>query len=183
MESSCEFRLGSIRGLERNRRAAIIQLPSGEIDLDQLIDDLEHLPTPGERPDGGYFNFQTQVTHGHTSWGADGSAVEAILNIGLSIGATAIYEIMRVMMTKYTRDVRDRGYRHEWTDAQLIEHGQTMLARVTSSAAADIQAVSIERELNPERASICYNVGGASHTLTIRMVNEIPIVQKHLHDL
>lgn len=160
-----------------------MQLPGGELDIDELIFDLEWLPADGERPGGGYYNSQVQVTHVHTSWGADGSTVEAILNIGLGLSASVIYDILKALFKKYGGSARHGTDSRDWSDDEIIQRVASMLARQSGIAATDILTVGIERMSDRSAATVEFNAAGKRHTLSIRIVADIPIIESHSREM
>ncbi len=174
-----ELRVGDPRFGDPPRGWVAAQLPSCRVNLTQLNNDIEALTMAPPAGELGVDNFRSEITAGHTSWGADGSMLTAILDIGGGVAAERLLRAMGRLIKKY----RSNQYRHDWTDDELIRHARTMLAKSLHVSHDHIDAIGIERAPGSEEATIRFTANRKLVAVTVRMINGVAVVAKLDRDL
>ena len=161
-------------------RSATMQLPGGEVDIDELIEDVENIgQVAGAGGCGGSGSFKSNVSRGHTSWGADGSSITAVLDVALALGEMALWDAMKLMLKKYSgqgTSTDDQSFRHDWTDDELIGHARRALTMQHGWVWSAITPTRIERGMDPDAATVSCLYNNQEAEVSIRMINGIAIV-------
>lgn len=166
-------------------RSAFVQLQGGEVDLDELVVDVEALSqADGGSGCGGGSSFKSSITRGHTSWGADGSVITVVLDVAMAIGEMAMWDGLKSLISKYGHAARDRSFRHDWTDEEMIDHARRAAVVLQPAwQSLDLKAVRIDRGTDPDTATVAFLVDGKTVETRLRMINGVAVVQHTSREL
>lgn len=157
---------------------ASTEFSAGYVDITKLSKDLERIATAPFTGDVGVETFRSKITANHFSWGADSSVLTAIIEIGGLAAAGDYLSRALIHLASMYRSQQNDGYRHDWSDEELIEHAKRSYAQAQGVDFATIEAVGIERAPKSEEANIRLIVRGKRVTIGVRMTNGITIVTK-----
>lgn len=161
----------------------LAQLPSGQADLGDLVDDLEqiaHQEVDGQRV---IHSFKSRISRGHTSWGSDASVLTLALDVAVSLGSMGMYDGLRLFFRKYATPQREPL--HSYSDGELVEKAIGALVRRYGYTHDQLRATNIERvPSEPSLATIeLVASGGAMIKLTVRLIEDIPVIEWIRRDL
>jgi hypothetical protein len=160
-----------------------MQLPSGSLDLDALKKDIEAIASINRTAQEGPSPFKSNVSIGHTSWGADATVITYLLQIAVGITSNSVLLGIGLLTKKY-KGRQLNQHAQDYTDDQLLEHARALVIRQYGLTPNEVKAKSIERSNDsPDTARVTLLHNELPIIVTVRMINGVAVLERRYREL